>query len=64
MYFFQNMFFEEKNTFFYQKVPLWPSISQKNFGDIWFSEPQKFSESENLGRLGAGGECTVKYSGR
>ena len=44
-------------------LPLWPSIIQKNFGGIAFSDPQQFSEFENFGPPGAGG-CTVKYSGR
>ena len=49
------MFFEKKNTFFYLKWPLGPSISQKIFGGIAFSDPQQFSELENFGPLGAGG---------
>ena len=57
MNFFQhkiNMFFEKKHVF-YLKWPLWPSISQKIFGGIAFSDPQQFSELENFGPLGAGG---------
>ena len=65
MNFFQNMFFQKKTTFFDLKWPLWPSISQKIFGGIAFSDPQQFSELENFGPLGAGeGGCTVKYPGR
>ena len=41
--------------FFDLKWLLWPSISQKIFGGIAFSEPQQFSELENYGPLGAGG---------
>ena len=55
MNFFQNMFFEKKNTFYDLKWPLGPSISQKIFGGIAFSDPQQFSELENFGPLGAGG---------
>ena len=40
--------------FFYLKVPLCLSISQKNFDGIRISEPQQFSELENFGPLGAG----------
>ena len=54
MNFFQNMFLK-KRTFFDLKWPLWPSISQKNFGGIAFSDPQQFSELENFGPLGARG---------
>ena len=45
----------KKTTFFYLKLPLWLSISQKIFGGIAFSDPQQFSELENFGPLGAGG---------
>ena len=48
------MFFE-KNMFFDLKWPLRPSISQKIFGGIAFSDPHQFSELENFGPLGAGG---------
>ena len=54
MNFFQNMFFEKIHVF-YLKWPLWPSISQKIFGGIAFSDPQQFSELENFGPLGAEG---------
>ena len=49
------MFFEKKAHVFDLKLPLWPSISQKIFGGIAFSDPQQFSELENFGPLGAGG---------
>ena len=48
------VFFIKKKQFFYLKVPLCLSISQKNFGGIQISEPQQFSELENFGPLGAG----------
>ena len=62
MNFFQNMFFG-KNHVFYLELTQWPSISQRNFDGIAFSDQQQFSELENFGPLGAGG-CTVKYPGR
>ena len=48
MYLLQNIFFRKINTHFYLKVPLWLSISQKNFGVTQFSEAQQFSEAENF----------------
>ena len=55
MNFFKNMFF---SAFFLPKIAsvrLSPSISQKTFSGITFSDPQQFSELENFGSLGAGG---------
>ena len=53
--FFPKYVFWKKTRFFYLKWPLWPSISQKIFGGIAFSDPQQFSELENFGPLGVGG---------
>ena len=47
MIFFQNIFFD-------LELSLCPSISQKIFGSIAFSDPQQFSELENFGPLEAG----------
>ena len=54
MNFFQNMFFEKKHVFDL-KLPLLPSISQKIFDGIAFSDLQQFSELEKFSPLGAGG---------
>ena len=50
---FSKYVFKEKNKFFDIKLSLLPSISQKNFGGIAFSDPQQFSELENVGPLRA-----------
>ena len=55
MNFFSKYIFWKEPRFFYLKLPLWSSISQKNFDCIAFSDPQQFSELKNVGPLGAGG---------
>ena len=56
----------EKHVFFTYNWLCDPPY-QKKFGGIAFSEPQRFSEFENYGSLGAGGGvggCAENYLGR